>query len=405
MAIIDHLRERKAASAIEARRLLDAHKGADFTAEHLKQYDDLTAEIVALDDRIKTEQDRLDKIADEEFSDVENFRGKDRIKDKSPAAKIFDTWMRKNKQDLSAEEHAAIRNTMSTTTGSQGGYTVVKEVGDRIVEQLKKFGGMRELATSFTTSRGNPIAYPTSDGTLEEGEWMPENASGTNLDIDFGTVDLNTYKVGTKVIAVPIELLEDSEFDLEAFINARMITRIGRTSNKGYTTGVGTTQPWGAVTRASLGKVGATGQTVTVLYNDLVDLYESVDESYIESGKAKYMFHQQVRKQLRKLVDGQGRPIWSPGYEFGISKGISDELLGAQVKINNDMPTPAANAKSVLFGDFSPYIIRDVNQIVMYRFEDSNFLTKGQVGFMGWTRTGGNLTDVNAVKYYQNSAT
>lgn len=39
------------------------------------------------------------------------------------------------------------------------------------------------------------------------------------------------------------------------------------------------------------------------------------------------------------------------------------------------------------------------------RFDDSAFALNGQVGFCGWMRSGGNLLDTAAVKYYQNSAT
>ena len=67
----------------------------------------------------------------------------------------------------------------------------------------------------------------------------------------------------------------------------------------------------------------------------------------------------------------------------------------------------AANAKSILFGDFSYYIIRDVLGATEYqRYTDSAYAKKGQVGFNLWARSGGGFTDVGgAVKHYANSAT
>ncbi len=73
--------------------------------------------------------------------------------------------------------------------------------------------------------------------------------------------------------------------------------------------------------------------------------------------------------------------------------------------INNDMAQPAANAKTIGFGDFSKYMIRDVLDFTLFRFEDSAFASKGQVGFLAWSRAGGNLLDVNGIKLYQQSAT
>lgn len=65
----------------------------------------------------------------------------------------------------------------------------------------------------------------------------------------------------------------------------------------------------------------------------------------------------------------------------------------------------AANALSIAFGDFSYYKIRDVMQVLLFRFTDSAYAKLGQVGFLAWMRAGGNLIDVTAVKTYKNSAT
>jgi HK97 family phage major capsid protein len=105
---------------------------------------------------------------------------------------------------------------------------------------------------------------------------------------------------------------------------------------------------------------------------------------------------------LSKIVDGQGRPMWQPA----ITVGAPDTLLGHEVVTNDDVAPMAANARSIVFGDLSKYIIRDVaNTTVIKRFDDSAFALNNQVGFCGWQRSGGNLVDVNAVRCYVNSAT
>ena len=63
------------------------------------------------------------------------------------------------------------------------------------------------------------------------------------------------------------------------------------------------------------------------------------------------------------------------------------------------------HAKSVAFGDFSYYKVRDVMDMQIFRFTDSPFTRKGQIGYLAWMRCGGNLIDVGgAIKLYQNSA-
>jgi HK97 family phage major capsid protein len=307
--------------------------------------------------------------------------------------------LRDGAQSLTIDEQKLIRNTLSTTTTTQGGYTVQSEVAKELIDLLKGYKGMRDVAQNITTANGAPLSYPTSDGRSESGEIVAENATAAAADPVFGTVSLNTVKFGSKSIAVPVELLQDSSIDIVAMINQRVVDRIGRIQNSTFTTGT-----TGLFSVAGTGKTGTTGQTLTVIYDDLVDLVDSVDYAYAVN-PMKWMFNQTTRKVLRKIKDTTGRPIWTPGYELGATAGTPDTLLGYDVVINNDVASPAADAKTIAFGDLSKYMIRDAMELTMFRFEDSAFMLKGQVGFVAWARAGGNLLDTAAVSLYQHSAT
>jgi HK97 family phage major capsid protein len=149
--------------------------------------------------------------------------------------------------------------------------------------------------------------------------------------------------------------------------------------------------------------VGTTGQTLTVIADDLIDLIHSVDPAYRENGVCSFMMNDASLKVIRKLKDTTGRPIFMPGYD-GLSGPMADSVLGHSVTINQDVAVMAANAKSILFGDFSNYYVRDVMGATLFRFDDSAYIKLGQIGFLMWMRSGGNLLDANAIKYYQNSA-
>lgn len=86
--------------------------------------------------------------------------------------------------------------------------------------------------------------------------------------------------------------------------------------------------------------------------------------------------------------------------------GAPDMLLGAPLVINNQMAVPAPSARSILFGDFQYYIVRDAMQIQLFRFADSPFIKKGQIGFLAWMRSGGNYIDAGggAIKHFQHGA-
>lgn len=429
MKSIQELRERRAAKAAEARKLLDEHTGEKWTKPIADQVDAIYAEIDAIESQIRAHERQLQIEADRPDGNLGDIRPvKDVYDPKDPknvARVLYNKWLRGGDKALSAEEWAQIRATMSTTTGSEGGYTVPNLIAAQLYNAMKAYGAMRGVADIIPTADGKPLSFPTSDGTAETGEWIAQNTTATAADPTFGTVSLNVFKGSSKIVAVPFELLQDSLLDIEGFVRRRLAQRLGRLGNTAFTVGTGTTQPDGVVPRSTVGKVGTTGQTLTIVYDDLVDLVHSVDPAYRGAGCA-FMTNDALLKVLRKLKDSQNRPIWMPSYDAGITFGpnnkavsapghggyegqdrpvMFDTLLGYPMWVNNDLATPAANAKSMVFGDFSYYKIRDAMQVEMFRFADSAYVKLGQIGFLAWARMGGNLVDTNAVKYYQHSAT
>lgn len=304
-----------------------------------------------------------------------------------------------------ARQTPDIRAAMSTTTASEGGYTTSPEYQKSLEAAMKAFGGMRQVASVIRTATGTQMNFPTADATAEEGEIIGQNTAVTALDTAFGNATMDVFKYSSKKIALPFELVQDSFLDIEVYVQAIQGMRLGRIQNRHQTVGTGSGQPNGIVTASTSGKVGTTGQTLTVTYDDLVDLEHSVDPAY-RIGNVGYMFHDSTLKVLRKLKDSQGRPIFVPGYETGNPGGAPDRIMGRPITINQHMPVMAANAKSILFGQFSKYLIRDVMDLTMFRMTDSAFTLLGQIGFVAFMRSGGNLIDVGgAVKYYANSAT
>jgi HK97 family phage major capsid protein len=393
---IQKMREQRNELAREARNMLDSVSKEDWSKDtHGSKYDEVLNKIDTIDASIKRQQDLLDRTAEKEFSAMGGkFVGIDDAKAKMRA--IDNKWFRGGDKALSAEDWA-VKNTMSTTTPTEGGYTVQTEVASELIQSLKAFGPMRRLATIIPSSRGNNMSWPTSDNTDQEGEWVAQNTEANDLDPVFGTVGLNAHKLGSKVITVPIELLQDSQINIEKFVNDQLASRMGRTANKGYTIGTGTTQPDGIVTKA--GDSGVSVNTTTgITYNKLLDLEHSVDPAYREMG-AGWMFADSTLKLIRKLVDEQERPIFVPSYDRGIAQGAPAELMGRPIYINQNMAAFTGTNKFILFGLFSKYYIRDAMEVTYFRFSDSPYTKKGQVGFLAWARTGGNLTDTSAVKY------
>ncbi len=335
----------------------------------------------------------------------------------NPLDRAFASYMRHGMSALSSDDQQLINGTFrdaegrqiraaQTVTTSGGGYLIPSGFADQIDVALKRFGGMLDAADVVTTESGNPLPWPTVNDTGNSGALLAINTAASETDLSFGQVTLGAYKFTSNLVLVPIELLQDSYFDLNVFLADRLGERLGRILNNKWTVGAGTTEPSGVVTGATLGTTGATGQTTSVIYNDLVNLYHSVDPAYRMSPKCRWMLSDSSVKVIKKLVDGNGRPLWQPGIGAGIGTAFQDTILDKPYTVNQDVPTMAANAKSILFGDFSKYKIRRVMGFTLLRLVE-RYAEFGQVGFIAFMRADGAVIDAgqHPITYYANSAT
>jgi HK97 family phage major capsid protein len=394
----------------------------DLSVEEQKAWDELDNELDTLADKIERQEKFENRERDFSSVDRTELRGGKPDDDeraeaaaKDPTASpkyksAFAEWMKFGASGLDPEDARVLRNgfvdpkdvknAAGVGTGGAGGYTVPAEFRNAIIERQKMVSSVRRVSETITTTSGANLPWPTADDTGNIGAILAENTAVTEQDVTFGTASLDAYMYTSKLIRVSLQLLQDTGFDIEAWLRKTMATRIARIQNQHFTTGTGTAQPDGLVTGATVGKTGLTGQTTTIIYDDLVDIIDSLDPAYLD-GNEQWMFAQSVRKTIRKIKDSQNRPLWEPSLQVG----TPDTLLGYGIVLNNDMPTPAANAKSVLFGDFGEaYVVRDVKDFFLVRFAE-RYMDFLQVGFAGFQRTDGTVQNQYAYTAYQNSAT
>jgi HK97 family phage major capsid protein len=289
---------------------------------------------------------------------------------------------------------------LTTQTGSSGGNTVPDEVMRALEIALLRFGGMRQVADIIRTASGADLPWPTTNDTGQSGEIVAENAQVSQQDVVFGQAVLKAYKYSSKMILVPVELLQDSAVNIPEFLGTALGQRIGRITNAHFTTGTGTSQPQGVVTGAAVGVTGSTGSATSITYANLVALQHSVDPEY--RAAASWMFHDTTLRALKQMVDTTNRPLWLPG----VAVREPDTILGHPYVVNQQVAAMAANARSIVFGDLGKYKIRDVQEIILRRL-DERFADYHQVAFLAFSRHDGRLLDAgtNPVKVYINSAT
>lgn len=275
----------------------------------------------------------------------------------------------------------------SATSPVDGQYTVANEMMKPLERALLAFGGMRVRSTIWRTDTGADLPIPTSNDTSNTGEIIGQNTAVNQQDVAFSQLVLQAFKYSSKMILVPVELLQDSSVNIAEFLGQALGERIGRITNTHFTTGDASNKPNGIVTASTASGTQLAAQTPTLA--EMVAIQHSVDPAYRTN--AAWMFHDSMLAEIKKIVDASsGRPIWMPT----MAGGQPDTILGDPYVINQAMAVAAGSGagKSILYGDLSKYIIRDVREITLLRL-DERYAEYHQVAFLAFSRHDGDLLD------------
>ena len=213
---------------------------------------------------------------------------------------------------------------------------------------------------------------------IDEGEEIPE----TNT--KFAQTTLSAYKLGT-MIKVSNELLNDSAFNIAAYIADRFGVTMGNAEEKAFISGTGEKQPTGLLNDTNGAEIGVTAASETILtFDEIFQLYYSLKAPYRR--KASFLCNEAILLQLMTLKDGQGNYIWKPSLD--IAK--PDTILGRPIYTSTFMPLPAKGEKAVCFGDYSYYWVADRSNRTFRRLNEL-YARTDQVGFLTTQRVDGKL--------------
>lgn len=387
---------------IQARR---AAAGYEDTAEDGETYTRSLDDVERLGRQIEDEErsERLAAVMNAPADDVRSTNpragdgpGED-ISDEYRAA--FANYMRRGMTGLNGDEQRLLQEgfvkdaegrAQAAGTGAAGGYTVPQEFRNKMVETLKAFGGILSIAEVLNTSTGAKLPWPTNNDTANEGGLLSENTAVTEQDMVFGQADLEAHMYTSKLVRVSYQLLQDSAFNLEAWLPVKLGERIGRASARHFGTGTGVDQPQGLVT--GLTKIQTSAAVGKVGYDDLVDLEHSVDPAYRAAGRTGYVLNDQTIRDIRKIKDTTGRPLWVPT----MAGGVPSTINGQPYTVDNSIAVAAPGAKSIVFGDIkAAYVARIVAGAQTLRLAE-RYAEYLQVGFLGYQRLDGIVQDTSA---------
>jgi len=293
----------------------------------------------------------------------------------------------------------AERRDLTKGTATDGQELVASSFRAQLYEHLINTASIRRAgATVLTTDKGEDLLIPKTT-SYSSASIVAEAGSIGESDPQFGQVSLGAYKYAF-IVDVSSELLTDSAIDLQSFLARQGGRALGLGASVHNITGNGSTQPQGIASVATVGKTGATSVSGAFTGDDLIDLYYSVIEPYRVN--ASWMMRDATLAAARKLKDtNTGQYLWQPG----LQAGEPGQLLGRPVFAEQNVAAVATTARSVLFGDFSTYFIRDVSGVRVERSDHARWDTD-MASFRFILRTDGDLVDTTgAVKAFVGGAT
>ncbi|HEY5835972.1 phage major capsid protein [Streptomyces sp.] len=294
--------------------------------------------------------------------------------------------------------HPARLPDLSKLTAAAGANTVPISFYNRLVEHMIEVSGV--LQTLLRTASGEQIQVPkTTAHSSPSGAPIAEAGTLASSDPTFGQVPLDAYKYGI-LLQISHELLNDTGVDLAGYLARQAERALGNWLGGRLVVGTGTNQPNGVVTAATVGKTGGAGVAGMFTGDDLIDLFYSVIAPYRNSSSCAWMMKDSSIAGLRKIKDTTGQYLWAPG----LTAGAPDTVLGKPLVTDPNVAAVALSAKSVVFGDFSTYFVRQVETLRFERSDDYAFNTD-LVSYRAVVRADGDLVDTTgSIKVFQGNA-
>lgn len=357
----------------------------------LRKYDD---NIAAIDQRmsdIAATLKRADEMDPEIQRALDATVAPDKRGDVPVEGEKLRSFLRGESRSISFMPDLAQRDILKS--GNAGNTVPTGFYGQLVDHMIESSAVLQAGPTILRTNTGETIQVPVTTAH-SAGELTAEGAAITESDPTFAQRDLAVYKYAT-LMQVSSELINDNDVMLEQYLAMQAGRAVGNAWGAHLVTGTGSSQPQGVATGATAGVTGVATVFVPTADN-LVDLYYSVIAPYRASSSCAWLMDDSTVASIRKIKDNDDQYIWQPG----LSTGEPDRLLGKPVYADPNVATAAADAKTVLFGDFSRYIARQVNEI---RFEQSAeyAFNADLVTFRCIVRGGGVLADqTGAIKAY-----
>lgn len=225
-------------------------------------------------------------------------------------------------------------------TMTDNGAVIPTSIANKIIENVVDMCPIYHDADRYNVGGTLTIPYydeSTGDIEMEYAEEFEEGESTTGK---FKSISLTGY-LGRAICDVSKSLINNSKFDVVNFVIKRMSRSIAKFIEKELLNG--TDKKIAGLSGITQKVVAASATAVTS--DELIDLQEEVPDAY--QANAYFIMNKKTRTDIRKLKDGQGNYLLNK--DANSRWGYT--LFGKDVYTSANMPTMAAGAKAIIYGD------------------------------------------------------
>jgi len=268
-------------------------------------------------------------------------------------------------------------------TMANNGAIIPTSIANRIIKAVKDRCPILAKATIYNVK-----------GTLKVPVWGKANGTHditvgyqnefTELTADAGkftSVDLSGYLAGAlSLIGKSVE--NNGTFSVVNFIVNQMAEEIASFLEKELLVGTANKATGALDTTTSLTAAGAAAITA----DELIDLQSKVKQVY--QANACWTMHPDTFVAIKKLKDSNNRYL----LQDDVTGEFPYRLLGKPVYLSDNMPTLAAGAKTVLYGDYSGLSV-NMRENISVEVLREKYSTMHAIGVVSWFEFDSKVTD------------
>lgn len=335
--LVDQIREKTekfGADSAEVKSLVANH--GEVLEKQEKSNQDVIAKLA------EAEQARLDMKDQIQGLEVEIARkgtvsNGENYKDSSEY-KALNMFAAKGLDFVDTEAKALLRSDSDTA----GGYLTSSEMDNEIIKKITEISAVRQVARVRTIGK-KTLEMPKREGILSA-TYEGETSSASDDVSSYGSETVTTNAL-TVNVPFTIDMLLSSDFDIESEITQDVAEAMAQAEGRNFLTGDGSYKPEGIIANTSVIANAREGETSGVITgDDILRLTGDLKVGY----NPIFAFNRQTLAELRTLKGSDGQYLW----QVGLGPDVPNTIAGESYVVMQDLPSIAAGALSVLYGDF-----------------------------------------------------